>query len=80
VKEETLELSKIENHQDKSIIAYIDKIYKESFNKFIYFCWIAKSIVLVVGKSAKTMGQADSLELEHNIQLNTFLHLHCNNR
>ncbi len=26
-------------------------------SKFIYFHWIAKSIVLVVGKSAKTMGQ-----------------------
>jgi hypothetical protein len=38
VKEETLKLPKIDNHQDESIIAYIDKIYKESFNKFIYFC------------------------------------------
>ncbi len=37
VKEKTLELPKTKNHQDESIIAYIDKIYKESFNKFIYF-------------------------------------------
>jgi hypothetical protein len=37
VKENMLELPKTENHQDESIIAYIDKIYKESFNKFIYF-------------------------------------------
>jgi hypothetical protein len=56
VKEETLELSKTNNHQDKSIITYIDNIYKESFNKFIYFRWIAKSIVLVLGKSAKIVG------------------------
>jgi len=46
VKEETLKLPKTKNHQDENIIAYIDKIYKESFNKFIYFRWIAKSIVL----------------------------------
>jgi len=37
VKEEMLKLPKIKNHQDEDIIAYIDKIYKESFNKFIYF-------------------------------------------
>jgi hypothetical protein len=37
VKEEMLKLPKIKNHQDENIIAYIDKIYKESFNKFIYF-------------------------------------------
>jgi hypothetical protein len=43
VKEETLELPKIEYHQDDNIITYIDKIYKESFSKFIYFCWITKS-------------------------------------
>jgi hypothetical protein len=56
VKEETLELPNIENHQYESIIAYIDKIYKESFNKFIYFCWIVKSIILVVRKNAKIVG------------------------
>jgi hypothetical protein len=37
VKEKTLELPNTKNHQDESIIAYIDKNYKESFNKFIYF-------------------------------------------
>ncbi len=37
VKKEILELSKTNNHQDENIIAYIDKIYKESFNKFICF-------------------------------------------
>jgi hypothetical protein len=37
MKEETLELPEIENHKDDSIITYIDKIYKESFIKFIYF-------------------------------------------
>jgi hypothetical protein len=57
VKGETLELPKIGNRQDESIIAYTDKIYKESFSKFIYFHWIAKSVVLVVGKSAKIVGQ-----------------------
>ncbi len=56
MKEETLELLKAKNHQNENVIAYIDKIYKESFNKFIYFCWIAKSIVPIVGESAKTMG------------------------
>ncbi len=61
VKEETLELLKAKNHQNENVIAYIDKIYKESFNKFIYFCWIAKSIVPIVGESAKTMGQCGFL-------------------
>jgi len=37
VKEKTLELPNTKIHQDESIIAYIDKNYKESFNKFIYF-------------------------------------------
>jgi hypothetical protein len=64
VKEETLELPKIENHQDESIIAYIDKIYKESFNKFIYFCWIVKSIILVVRKSAKIMSHDRFLQAQ----------------
>jgi hypothetical protein len=67
VKKKTLELSKTENHQDKSIIAHIDKIYKESFSKFIYFHCIPRSIVLVVGNNAKPVGQADFLKLKHNI-------------
>jgi hypothetical protein len=37
VKEESVGLPKIENHQDESTITCIDKIYKESFNKFIDF-------------------------------------------
>jgi hypothetical protein len=49
VKEKTLELPKTLNHQDENIIAYTDKIYKESFSKFIYFCWIVKLVVLVIG-------------------------------
>jgi hypothetical protein len=57
VKEETRELPEIENHQDESIITYIDKIYKESFSKFIYFRWIVKLVVPIIGKSAKTVGQ-----------------------
>jgi len=57
VKEETLKLPKIENHQNENIIAYTDKIYKENFNKFIYFQWIAKSIVLLVKNNAKLIGQ-----------------------
>jgi hypothetical protein len=56
VKEETLELSKTNNHQDNNIVTYIDNIYKESFSKFIYFRWITKSIVPVVGKSVKIVG------------------------
>jgi hypothetical protein len=42
VKEKILELSKTENHQGKDIITYIDKTYKESFSKYIYFCWIVE--------------------------------------
>jgi hypothetical protein len=57
VKEETLGLPKIEHHQDESIIAYIDKIYKASFKKFIYFHWIMKLIIPIVRKSAKIVGQ-----------------------
>ncbi len=53
VKEERLKLPKTKNHQDENIIAYIDKIYKESFNKFIYFQWTAKLVVPVIGRSAK---------------------------
>jgi hypothetical protein len=37
VKENSIGLPKIENHQDESTIACIDKIYKESFSKFIDF-------------------------------------------
>jgi hypothetical protein len=57
VKEQTLQLPKIEYHQDDSIIIYIDKIYKESFSKFIYFCWITKLVVPIVGKNVETVGQ-----------------------
>jgi hypothetical protein len=57
VKEESIGLPKIENHQDENIIACIDKIYNESFNKFIEFCWIAKFVVLVVEKIVTTMLQ-----------------------
>ncbi len=76
VKEETLELSKTNNDQDKSIIAYIDIIYKESFNKFIYFRWIAKSIVPVVGKSAKIVGQRKfpKARVQHPIK---YIHIAC---
>jgi hypothetical protein len=56
VKEKKLELPKTKNHQDESIIAHIDKIYKESFNKFIRFQWIVKSVVPIVGSSAKPIG------------------------
>ncbi len=68
VKEETFELPKIENHQDESMIAYIDKIYKESFNKFIYFCWIV--VILVVRKSAKIVGHCIFLraQTQHTIR------------
>jgi hypothetical protein len=55
VKEESIGLPKIENHQDDNIIACIDKIYNESFNKFIDFCWIAKFVVLAIGKILSTM-------------------------
>jgi len=57
VKEESIGLPKIENHQDESTIACIDKIYKESFSKFIDFCWITKFIVPTVGKIVTTMWQ-----------------------
>jgi len=56
VKEGTLKLPKTKNHQDESIIAYINKIYKESFKKFIYFRWIVKSVNPIIRKIAKTMG------------------------
>ncbi len=55
MKEESIGLPKIENHQDDNIIACIDKIYNESFNKFIDFCWIAKFVVLAIGKILSTM-------------------------
>ncbi len=38
VEKKNIGLPKIENHQDESTIACIDKIYKESFKKFIDFC------------------------------------------
>jgi hypothetical protein len=70
VKEDTLELPKIDNHQDESIIAYIDKIYKESFNKFIYFRWIVKLVILIVRKSAKTVGHGKKfrVQAQHTIK------------
>ncbi len=73
VKEETIELPKTKYHQDENIIAYIDKIYKESFSKFIYFHWITKSIVPIVGKSAKQWVSTNFLKFKHNVQLETLL-------
>ncbi len=55
MKEKSIGLPKIESHQDENIIACIDKIYKESFNKFINFCWIAKFVVFAIGKIVPTM-------------------------
>jgi retron-type reverse transcriptase len=57
VKEENVGLPKTKNHQDDSTIACIDKIYKESFSKFIDFCWIVKYVVPVVKKIVTTMWQ-----------------------
>ncbi len=57
MKEENIGLLKIKHHQDDNIIACIDKIYNENFNKFIDFCWIAKFVVLAVGKILSTMQQ-----------------------
>jgi hypothetical protein len=57
MKEKNIGLPKIENHQDDSTITCIDNIYKESFNKFIDFHWIVKSIVPIVGKIVTTMRQ-----------------------
>ncbi len=57
MKEDSIGLPKIENHQDESLIACIDKIYKESFNKFIDFCWIVKFVVLTLGKIVTTVQQ-----------------------
>jgi len=37
MKEENIRLLKIKNHQDENTIACIDKIYKESFSKFMDF-------------------------------------------
>ncbi len=50
MKENSIGLPHIENHQNENTIECIDKIYKESFNKFIDFFWIAKFVVHVVGK------------------------------
>jgi len=57
MKEKSIGLPKIENHQDESIIACIDKIYKESFSKFIDFCWIAKFVVPIVKKTTTIVQQ-----------------------
>jgi hypothetical protein len=51
VKVDNIGLLKIDNHQDDNTIAFIDKIYKESFSKFIDFCWIAKFVILAIGKT-----------------------------
>jgi hypothetical protein len=51
MKEENIGLPKINNHQDDSTIACINKVYKESFSKFIDFCWIAKFVVPTIGKT-----------------------------
>jgi hypothetical protein len=55
VKEDSIGLPKIENHQDESTITCIDKIYEESFNKFIDFCWIAKFVVATIGMTITTV-------------------------
>ncbi len=58
MKEESIGLlPKIENHQDENTIACIDKIYKESFSKFMDFCWIAKFVIPLVVKTVTTMWQ-----------------------
>jgi len=57
VKEENIGLPKIENHQDENKIACIDKIYGESFSKFMDFCWIAKFVVPLIVKIVTTMQQ-----------------------
>jgi hypothetical protein len=57
VKEESVGLAKIENHQGENTIACIDKIYKESFNKFMDFCWIAKCVILLKVKTVTIMWQ-----------------------
>jgi len=59
VKEKSIGLPKIKNHQDESIITCIDKIYKESFNKFIDFCWIIKSVVPPIGTIVTTSKHHD---------------------
>ncbi len=57
VKEENIGLPKIENHQDENTITCIDNIYKENFNKFIDFFWIAKFVVFIIGKTITTVQQ-----------------------
>ncbi len=59
MKEESIGLPKIENHQDENTIACIDKIYKENFNKFMDFCWITKFVVPLVIKTVTTMWQGE---------------------
>ncbi len=56
-KEESVGLPKIQNHQDENTITCMDKIYKESFNKFIDFHWIVKYVVLAIKKIVTTMRQ-----------------------
>ncbi len=56
-KKESIGLPKIENHQDVNTIACIDKIYKESFNKFMDFRWIAKFVVPLIVKTITTTRQ-----------------------
>jgi hypothetical protein len=57
VKEDNIWLPKIHNHQDENTIACIDRIYKESFRKFMEFHWIAKFVVPLVVKTLTTMQQ-----------------------
>jgi hypothetical protein len=64
VKEESIGLPKIVNHHDENTIACIDKIYKESFNKFMDFHWIAKFVVLLVIKTITTMWQVRFLKAQ----------------
>ncbi len=55
MKEKSIRLPKIENHQDENTIACIDKIYKENFSKFMDFRWIAKFVVPLVVKTVTTI-------------------------
>ncbi len=64
VNERSIGLLKIENHQDENTIACIDKIYKESFNKFIDFRYIVKFVVHVVGKIVTIVQQRIFLKVQ----------------
>ncbi len=70
MKEKNVGLPKIENHQDDNTITCIDKIYKESFNKFIDFHWIVKSIVPTIRKIVTTMRQCifPKVQAQHTIK------------